>query len=295
MLQQNILNCSLPVWYSNFERITVETIFLKAPDAFVNYLLSDEGLFLPESTCPSTSEDLIIPAGDLNSSDSLESSENGSKTKLILASPEFKDFHKQVDEAIKEIGGKVFPKLNWSSPRDAAWIALNNSLCCENFIDICLLMKSSDFITHDLTSPFQLTQDANTNTRDSVVYSLALRKWIDMTPSGEYRCFVKQHKLFAISQRQMQHFGFIMESKVSIVKSLKRFYNRNIRDKFPESDYTFDVYLGGSSVILIDFNPFVEVTDSLLFSWPELQEGAFDDELIDGVAFRFVPPEGAQL
>lgn len=288
----------MPVWYPNFAQHTIETVFIKAPDAFVNYLLSDEGLFLPESSCSSDS-DVVIPTADPNAPESSQNSgsENGAKTKLILDSSEFKNFHKLIDDTIQEIGGKVFPKLNWSAPRDAAWIALNNSLCCENFVDICLLMKSSDFITHDLTSPFQLSQDVNTNTGDSVVYTLALRRWVDMTPSGEYRCFVKSHKLFAISQRQMQHFGFIGESKVSIVKKLKRFYNRRIRDRFPESDFTFDVYLGGSTDLLIDFNPFVEVTDSLLFSWSELQEvdslrESLNDELIDGVAFRFVPPEG---
>lgn len=291
----------MPVWYPNFEEHTIETMFLKAPESFLQYLLSDEGLFLPESVCSTISDDLVIPTTDSNSLDipNSSSSENGARTKLILQSQNFQDFHKQVDDVIKTIGGKVFPKMNWSSPRDAAWIAMNNSLCCENFIDICLLMKSSDFITHDLTTPFQLSLDANTDTRDRVDYTLVLRKWVDIAPSGEYRCFVKDGKLFAASQRHMQHFPFIGATKESIVKKLKRFFKRHIKDRFPERDYTFDVYLAGSSSadLLIDFNPFVEVTDSLLFSWPELT-GAdalpedVNGELVDGVVFRFVPPEG---
>lgn len=303
MIQQSILNCALPVWYPNFRQHTIETVFVKASDTFLRYLLSDEGLFLPESTTATTSlSDLTLDDDSLNSMPN-NAAENGEKTKLLLQSRDFRDFHKRVDDAIHEIGGKVFPKLNWSSPRDAAWIALNNSLCCESFVDICLLMKSSDFIMHDLTAPFQTSADVSTNCRDSVQYALALRKWMDIAPSGEYRCFVKDNELFAVSQRHTQHFEFISASKESIVKRLKRFFKLHIKGKFPESRYTFDAYLGpsnGSSELLLDFNPFVEVTDSLLFTWSQLNgtepfREETNDELVEGVAFRFVPPEGTAL
>ena len=43
--------------------------------------------------------------------------------------------------------------LNWSCPKDATWVAFNNNLKCSNLSQLYLLLKSSDFVVHDLTSP----------------------------------------------------------------------------------------------------------------------------------------------
>ena len=69
----------------------------------------------------------------------------------LIQSPYFPDFDQQIKNAIEDLGGKVFPKLNWSSPRDASWIGLNASLHCFSVQDVYLLLKSSSFISHDLT------------------------------------------------------------------------------------------------------------------------------------------------
>ncbi len=52
-------------------------------------------------------------------------------------------------EAIAALGGAVVPKLNWSVPRDATWVN-GGSLKCETVGDVLLLLKSSDFVLHDL-------------------------------------------------------------------------------------------------------------------------------------------------
>ncbi len=56
-----------------------------------------------------------------------------------------------ISAAIKDLGGTVFPKLNWSAPRDAAWISHNASLRCATPGDVFLLLKSSEFVSHDLS------------------------------------------------------------------------------------------------------------------------------------------------
>lgn len=69
--------------------------------------------------------------------------------------PKFEELSRKVMKKIRKLGGRCFPKLDWSAPKDASWIALNRTLSCSTFIDICLLLKSSTFTTHDLAEPFE--------------------------------------------------------------------------------------------------------------------------------------------
>uniref|UniRef100_A0A663M013 Translation initiation factor eIF2 assembly protein n=1 Tax=Athene cunicularia TaxID=194338 RepID=A0A663M013_ATHCN len=158
--------------------------------------------------------------------------QEGSDDAEEIQAPEFPEFTAKVQEAISSLGGSVFPKLNWSAPRDAYWIAMNSSLKCKALSDIFLLFKSSDFITRDLTQPFIHCTDDSPD--PSLDYELVLRKWCELIPGAEFRCFVKENKLIVV----------------------------------------FDVYRDSRGrTWLIDFNPFGEVTDSLLFTWEELTSG----------------------
>ena len=74
-------------------------------------------------------------------------------------------------------------------------MALNNSLCCTSCNDVYQLLKSSDFILHDVTAPFDGCDDASVAAGPAVNYVLILRKWEDINPGHEYRCFVKDHDL----------------------------------------------------------------------------------------------------
>jgi hypothetical protein len=58
-----------------------------------------------------------------------------------------------------------------SGDQDAAWVAFNNSLKCSSLSHIFLLLKSSDFIAHDLTAPFKFCSDIDEAATD-VEYSL---------------------------------------------------------------------------------------------------------------------------
>lgn len=69
------------------------------------------------------------------------------------------ELHDRVRATIAELGGSVVPKLNWSAPKDATWISATNSMECQVPNDIYLLLKSSDFITHDLDHAFDGCED----------------------------------------------------------------------------------------------------------------------------------------
>ncbi|KAK5098886.1 hypothetical protein LTS08_006264 [Lithohypha guttulata] len=69
-------------------------------------------------------------------------------------SEDWPEVHDKIRSTIAELGGKVVPKLNWSAPKDATWMSSTNDMECRTPNDIYLLLKSSDFITHDLEQAF---------------------------------------------------------------------------------------------------------------------------------------------
>uniref|UniRef100_A0A3B1KI98 Translation initiation factor eIF2 assembly protein n=1 Tax=Astyanax mexicanus TaxID=7994 RepID=A0A3B1KI98_ASTMX len=238
MKKEQVVNCQFSVWYPLFKKHTIKSLILPLPQNVIDYLLDDGTLVvsggIPNTVLVLTVRVLFFP---------------------FSQAPEFPEFTSKVQEAINALGGCVFPKLNWSAPRDANWIALNSSLQCQSLSDIFLLFKSSDFITHDLTQPFLQCSDDSPD--PAINYELVLRKWSELIPGGEFRCFVKENKLIVV----------------------------------------LDVYRDCMGrVWLIDFNPFGEVTDSLLFSWEELTSGnslttSDTEALQDGPAFRYTTSE----
>lgn len=242
---------------------------LPLPSNVIDYLLDDGTLVISGSEDPPR----CIQA-DTNSSDDEEEVQwSDDENTTTLTAPEFPEFAVKVQEAINSLGGSVFPKLNWSAPRDAHWIAMNSSLKCKSLSDIFLLFKSSDFIMHDFTQPFIHCTDDSPN--PPVEYELVLRKWCELIPGGEFRCFVKENKLIGISQRDYtQYYDHIGKQKADVVNSLEDFFKQRVQYKFLDEDFVFDVYRDSEGKVwLIDFNPFGEVTDSLLFTWEELISG----------------------
>ncbi|CAN7984267.1 unnamed protein product, partial [Ixodes pacificus] len=263
MLVQDVVNCSFSSWYADFKNATIPSICIPVTKEFVDYLLSD-GIVLPgkvpaSQSCANDSDDEV----DWSEAD-CESSEI----------PSFPDLEEKVSRAIERLGGRVFPKLNWSSPKDASWIATNNSLCCTSFSDVCLLLKSSDFVTHDLTQPFKACTDwhKDTDMGHLFKYELVLRKWVEIDPSTEFRCFVKDSILIGISQRDYTHYYYhIQEQEANIVQDISTFFHECVKSKFVSSKYVFDVYRKRKDTVkLLDINPFGVHTDALLFDWEEL-------------------------
>uniref|UniRef100_A0A8C7XH55 Translation initiation factor eIF2 assembly protein n=1 Tax=Oryzias sinensis TaxID=183150 RepID=A0A8C7XH55_9TELE len=265
MKKEQVVNCQFSAWYPIFKKHTIK---------------SDQNT-QPRRTDNSDSED----QEDVQWSDD--------ETTTTVTAPEFPEFTSKVLEAINSLGGRVFPKLNWSAPRDANWIALNSSLQCCSLADIFLLFKSSDFITHDLTQPF--LQCSDQDSPDPVIkYELVLRKWSELIPGGEFRCFVKENKLIAISQRDYtQYYPHILTQEEQVSQAIQVFFSQNVQYNFLDEDFVFDVYRDSQGKVwLIDLNPFGEVTDSLLFTWDELTSGGeVAQHQQEGPTFRFTTSE----
>jgi len=257
MKVQDVLQCSFNSWYGTFSSLTIESAILPLSSDVLEYLAAD-GILVDGGHI-----DEMEATGHMN-----EAAGASSKQDVLNA-----NFKRQVNTAIMELGGEVFPKLNWSSPKDAAWITPNHSLKCTNADEVFLLLKSSDFVIHDLTEPFLECEDTGFEL-PSVQYVLVLRKWMDLHKCNEFRCFVSDGELIAISQRHSDsYFPALAEDgihKQQLVKTLQAFFSNDIRPRFRSNSYAFDVYVDGDRALLLDFNPWGIVTDSLLFTWNEL-------------------------
>ncbi|KAA8620200.1 cell division cycle protein 123 [Pyrenophora tritici-repentis] len=264
--KQHILNCSYHSWHPKYRAITPKARLIPLPPAFLEYLRSD-GIILPpdEIDNPSWSDnDSGIFSGADNNDDDEEESPD--------PSAHWRDTHEAIGRTIEELGGKVAPKLNWSAPKDATWIAATNSMECRTPNDIYLLLKSSDFVTHDLTHAFDDTVDETTTPHPEIAYHLVLRKWITLNPSVEFRCFVRDRRLIALCQRDLNHFDFLFNMRDKLRDTIQDFFDAKLRDTFPDPNFTFDVYIPPphDKVWVVDFNPWAVRTDPLIFSWMEL-------------------------
>ncbi|BBN06244.1 hypothetical protein MPTK1_3g19550 [Marchantia polymorpha subsp. ruderalis] len=269
MKEIDVLRCQIQEWYPRFRRVSLRTKIHVLPQAFVDYLLED-GLFLPSSSEAMPTR-TIATCPELQSEDYVhwdEEDEDDEEPEV----PSFCDLEKEIKASIEELGGAVFPKLNWTAPKDTTWIATSGNLQCRNFAEISLLLKASDSVTHDLLHAFDSCEDQTKSSPEVVV--LALRKWYDLRPELEFRAFVFGGLLVGICQREVTGFYASLTEKVEDYEEfIFDFFFDEIRDHFPSKDYTFDCYVTrDGKVKLVDFNTWGGSTLPLLFTWEELQE-----------------------
>ncbi|KAK5807196.1 hypothetical protein VI817_001454 [Penicillium citrinum] len=255
-----------------YRTLTPKSKVISLPEKFVSYLRAD-GILLPPENRPRTEDDDY----DTFSDDGEEEED---------PSIEWPEVHDQVKSIISEFG-KVTPKLNWSAPKDATFMSATNDTKCQTPNDIYLLLKSSDFITHDLDHPFDdCVPDQQNDATDSpangdsfpdgplpeVPYHLVLRKYVNFNPSLEFRCFVRNRKLLCMCQRDQNHFDFLFPMRDMLRSRIQSFFDEKLRDTFPDPNFVFDVYIPAphQRIWLIDINPWAQRTDPLLFSWLEI-------------------------
>ena len=148
MKREHVLNCNFSAWYPKFKNITIRSRVIPLPKEFVDYLKADN-VVLPGEPVPTLS-------GAEAESDSEEwLSLDEDPNEQAISAPEFNEVDSAIREAIVDLEGTVFPKLNWSSPLDASWISFDGTLKCQSPNDIYLLLKSSDKISNTLFDSFK--------------------------------------------------------------------------------------------------------------------------------------------
>ena len=227
----------------------------------------------------------------------------------------------EVEEAIGELGGRAFFKLGTRSPKDAvldfvhprtereivsvwetrgaeglddgAWGSDNRDLVA--YVSGCmraLVAESIEDVVWLMVSSLRVRQDLRAAMANSELQvDLVFRDWHDMGPADEFRVFVKDGGITAISQ----YFHFVVlpelqaagaEDRVrSAIQNLWTEYVDPVADQLPCQSYTADVMIDGNGKAWItELNPFGPVAGPCCFSWVE------DADLLNGVGDADSPP-----
>ncbi|KAG8998932.1 hypothetical protein FRB94_006515 [Tulasnella sp. JGI-2019a] len=270
-------------WYDTFAPITIKsTIIRPLPEDFREYLESD-GVTIPEGAeDTAAAESSLSDSDDSNANDDANDdvgSDDSSTPQKVFTFPEL---DATIRATIVKYGGAVFPKLNWTAPKDASWIlAPSTPLKCTSPADVYLYLKSSDFAAHDLDPEMVFdgcVDDPRTTTPledPGYVLELVLKKWYALDQSREVRCFVRDDFLLGMCQRDSNFYEFLNETETqnTIQAGATSLWSDKIKGKFTGSNsYVVDLLLTRSmeSAHIIDFNPYAPRTDPLLFDYQEL-------------------------
>ena len=139
---------------------------------------------------------------------------------------DFTDLDGRVKSALASLGGSAFPKLNWSAPQDASWMNMGTLKVLQPG-DAYVLLKASDFVTHDLESPFEGCSDyPGGEANEAVRYTLVLRKWSALRPERSFRCFIRQRALVGVSQRDCTaHFPQLIAERDGLRGAIVDFFH----------------------------------------------------------------------
>lgn len=235
-------------WYPLFRKHSIKTKIISLPDRFASYLVED-GIILPERVGK------LALGRDMLSDDE----ETGSGHEDGQKPPEaFDELDMLIENAINEFGGKIMVKLNDKAPMDALWINCG-TLMCNSLSNVYMMLKASEKVGSAL--------------RDTGNY-LVIRKWANLFPSMEFRCFIKDFGIVGICQKDVSTFYSFLQGEVyRIHEIIANFYDLNIKDSLLKASVTMDVYVDKQDrVWVVGFSPFGDVskTDALLFTWTEL-------------------------
>ncbi|EJD43518.1 D123-domain-containing protein [Auricularia subglabra TFB-10046 SS5] len=252
-------------WYPRFQAVTIKATVIPLDEEFRRYMHADS------VTIPEGADDhpAVSTLSDDEDQDDSDDSDPEPATRFA-----FPELDQRIREVIKAYDGGVFPKLNWSAPKDARWIAPSPPLRCLTPADVYLLLKSSDFISHDV-DPSQAYDGCLGEDSAGLPLELVLKKYYPIQESREVRCFVRRSVLIAISQRDPNYYEFWNDSATqeNIRQAVIRFFDQHIQQCWEgPPDYVVDLLLTRdlARAHIVDFNPYAPRTDSLLFTYPEL-------------------------
>ncbi|CAK7202417.1 hypothetical protein SEUCBS139899_005140 [Sporothrix eucalyptigena] len=323
--RDHLLYCSYDYWFPKYRKVCIKSRIIPLPAEFVDYLREDSIILSDEShgnganganeddddwepsnptMCHYKSED--EKKYDVFLDDD-ESDEDESVPPVVRLPPNrrFPELHQKIKDEIAALGGVVAPKLNWSAPKDAAELMeQKNTMRCRTPDDIYFMLKSSNFVSHDLehafdgttpsTSPEQTAATTFSSSSSSLGFNpvLVLRAYFDIHTALEFRCFVKQRNLVAITPRDLKYYPYLEGLRSTILERAKSLFHSKLQFTFPSGNFAFDIYIPEkqghdvgdneadapnahgrlSYARLIDINPWALHTDTLLFSWRELLE-----------------------
>ena len=308
LTHQDVLNCRFDQWHPLFSSRTFASQVIPLPEEFLAYLQADgidaSGSAFPEA--PSQLRGWSAPRPEKSVADfarecgfaiqslSSSGSDDGENIETQVEATRarkakgkesgaafysldsFKALDAKIRDALDQLDGEAFPKLSWSAPLDAVWIGEQQSLKCTEPQHVYLLLKASDRVSHDLTSAYDhcpAQPPAGLCGQLLAQQFLVLRRWFRLDHGMEFRCFVRNGSLVAVSQRHDDiFFDFLPAIQASVLSTAGAFLAEVVLPAFPSSSFSVDLYRDRRDRFwIVDFNPWSpQVTSSLLFTWTEL-------------------------
>ncbi|KAI6144832.1 D123-domain-containing protein [Pisolithus thermaeus] len=234
----HILAFQFTNWHPSFTRMSPKSTAITPLGKDPKHLLEPDSIFVPEGSEAVSAKSTLSDDSDDEREDIATA---GDRIRFVIR--EYK---------------AVFPKLNFSSPKDAATGPFS-PLKCTTPEDIYLLLKSSDFITHDFSIE-SVFDGCETDALHVYELELVLRKRYPVDCSREVRCFVRNDTLVRMTQRDTDFYDFMIDLEIQKTIRAERVVRPNW--DFPQK------HCGH----VIDFNPSAPHTDPLLFTYEELHE-----------------------
>ncbi|KAF9609366.1 hypothetical protein IFM89_015621 [Coptis chinensis] len=130
MREEEVNRCQIQELYPIFKSVSIKTLIHELPETFVHQLRDDSGPFmLPQSI---SGED-ALPRRIHNPEEEEDFQVTEGSEEQPPSPPSFPEFELGIKESILV---ELFPKLNWSTPKDSAWISTTGNLKCTSFSEI---------------------------------------------------------------------------------------------------------------------------------------------------------------
>lgn len=186
-----------------------------------------------------------------------------------------RELESKIDSVIKQFPRGAFIRLGSRSPKDC-FDAYKVGYRYESGIDAVKALCGSERVSDDL----YLAKG------HGYTPHIAVRDWIKIKPWQEFRCFIRDRKLVAISQYnylKREVFPEITANAGSIEWTL-RIKTEMIAPLLPQdniiADYIYRLRKNGNEVIneavLLEVNPYSPYTDPCLFDWNKDAFNAFE-------------------
>jgi len=164
-----------------------------------------------------------------------------------------------------------------------------NRLQVKDGVDIFELITKSQRIFSDIMLHFQY----NIPETSSDNFSLILRDWVPMPQDHEFRCFVKNKKIRAISQYQCYLFFESLQNKeyVEKLRDIIVDFHETVKEVIPFDNYVMDtIIFEDFSCMIVEFNPYGPHLSSgaALYNWIKDKELLIGDSEIEVPSIRIL-------
>jgi hypothetical protein len=286
LFKNKIHAVNLENWYDQLKDYTFETTFLDLSPAEAHALIRAFNHHKGKNPNNFTDDDdrllkhlasridaVIVPYQ--NSSGAFVRLSTRSPKDAVIAQTKTQEFWKQELEAVGD------PEIA-AKDENARLIALikasTNALKVHSGEEAVNLIKVSERSNEDLLLALEFP--------DSWDMKIIIRKWVSIPPSMEFRGFVHEKKLTALSQYfHIVYFPDLPPQKELIQSRIFHLFEQ-IKDIIPVNNFIIDFGVVEDKVLVIELNPFHDYegcgTDPGLFDWK------IDRKIVDGEApFEF--------